>query len=914
MTFTTDDAARLAASLLGVAGTATALAGERDRSFRIDAADGARYVLKVHAADTDLDGLAFEDAAIAAVGTPALVRSTTTADGRAARLLTWVDGTLWADAGPWEPALLRELGRHVARVDRALAAVEHPAMRRPHRWNMVTAPELDPTVRVQLDALPWQPIHNDANEHNVLVTDDRRIAGLIDFGDTVHAPRICGLAVACAYAMLGQRDPVRAILPLLAGYHAECPLDPAELAVLDALIRTRLAMSVANAAAQLVEHPDNPYLAISQAPVAALRAILEGESPELAHLRFRDACGYRAVPTERAVVSYLSSAPAAVVPVIRLEGGRPGGYREPRTWYGGDAFATTDPAERRTIHVGIDVWHPAGEPVRAPLVGVVEGAEHRPDHLDFGGIVILRHRTADGDPFWTLYGHLARGSVEGVEPGRVVQAGEVLGVLGDESENGGWEPHLHFQLNTTLLGMGTGMHGVAAPSELDVWESISPDPNLILRAAEARPAVRDRTPAEILRRRRANFSAALSISYREPLAIVGGEGAYLVDEEGGRWLDLVNNVCHVGHANPRVVAALADQAAVLNTNTRYLHPTLVEYGRRLLATFPDPLSVLLLTNSGSAANDLALRLARAHTGRHDVLCLDWAYHGNLTSTIDISPYKFNRPGGRGCPPTTRICEVPDPYRGRFGPDGPAYAEDVRTACAERDAAAFIAESLPGCAGQLELAPGYLEAAFAHARAAGVVCIADEVQVGFGRVGTHFWGFETQGVVPDIVTMGKPIGNGHPIGAVVCSPRIARSFETGMEYFNTFGGNPVSAAVGLAVLDELRDGRLQARAEDLGERFIAGLRAVQARHELVGDVRGRGLYLGVELVLDRATKEPATAAAAAVKEVCKAHGVLLSTDGPDDNVLKIKPPLVLNEADVDRAVDAIDAGLTAAAGR
>ena len=257
--------------------------------------------------------------------------------------------------------------------------------------------------------------------------------------------------------------------------------------------------------------------------------------------------------------------------------------------------------------------------------------------------------------------------------------------------------------------------------------------------------------------------------------------------------------------------------------------------------------------------------------------------------------------------------MPDPYRGRFGADGAAYAEDVRRACVEREAAAFIAESLPGCAGQLELAPGYLAAAFAHARAAGVVCIADEVQVGFGRVGTHFWGFETQGVVPDIVTLGKPIGNGHPIGAVVCSPQGARSFVTGMEYFNTFGGNPVSAAVGLAVLDEIRDRRLQARAAVLGERFIAGLRALQERHALIGDVRGRGLYLGVELVGDRTTRTPATAAAAAVKEACKTRGVLLSTDGPHDNVLKIKPPLVLDEADVDRAVDAIDEALSVAAG-
>ena len=551
------------------------------------------------------------------------------------------------------------------------------------------------------------------------------------------------------------------------------------------------------------------------------------------------------MPSERTVVAHVTLAPTP--DVIRLENGRPGGYLESRGWYGGEAFETDDPGERRTVHMAVDVWQPAGEPVRAALDGVVEGSEVRPEHFDFGGTVILRHFTEDGTPFFTLYGHLSH---DLPEPGTAVTAGDQIGVLGTQAENGGWEPHLHFQLLTSLVGMGTGVHGVAAPSELDLWESICPDPNLLLRAP-TRAADRLRTRDDIRRRRRTNLSRALSISYREPLEIVRGERAYLYDNDGNAWLDLVNNVCHVGHAHPRVTAAMADQAFVLNTNTRYLHPTLVTYARRLAATLPDPLSVVFLTNSGSEANDLALRLARAHTGRRDVLALEWAYHGNLSSLIDISQYKFDRPGGTGRPEHVRLCKVADPYRGTFGDDGPAYADDVLSACAEHDAAAFIIESLPGCAGQIELATGYLQAAFNHARNAGVVCIADEVQVGFGRVGSHFWGFETQGVVPDIVTMGKPIGNGHPLGAVVTTPQIAHSFANGMEYFNTFGGNPVSAAVGLAVLDVIRDERLQARAHVLGARFKAGLRGLMDERPLIGDVRGRGLYLGVELVRDRA---------------------------------------------------------------
>jgi 4-aminobutyrate aminotransferase-like enzyme/Ser/Thr protein kinase RdoA (MazF antagonist) len=908
----TAEAERIARDLFGVAGTATPLAGERDLNFRLDTT-ATRYVLKLHAAGTERGELDFQDAAIAHAGTPLIAGRTTKTGDQFARLLSWVDGTPWAEAGPWEPELLRQLGRTVARVDQALAHVDHPAKRRPHRWNMLEAPQLTAStpsglvadalrhfhkLRPQLDALPWQVIHNDANDHNVIVSADRRTISLIDFGDIVYAPRVCGLAVACAYAMLGQPSPVRAIVPLIAGYHEESPLLPEELTPLYDLIRTRLAMSVLHAIDQQEDDPENEYLAISQEPIRTLVEQLEPESSDMAHFRFRDACGYRPVPIEHAVVTHVALAPTT--DVIRLEGGRPGGYLESRGWYGGEAFATDDPNERRTVHLAVDIWQPAGEPVHAALDGVVEGSEVRPDQYDFGGVVILRHFTEDSTPFFTLYGHL---SGDLPPAGRPVLAGDRIGVLGTAEENGGWQPHLHFQLLTSLVGMGTAVHGVAAPSELDLWESICPDPNLLLRST-ARAAGRVRDREDLRRRRRTNLSQALSISYREPLEIVRGERAYLYDADGNAWLDLVNNVCHIGHAHPRVTEALAQQAAVLNTNTRYLHPALVTYARRLAATLPDPLSVVFLTNSGSEANDLALRLARAHTGRRDVLALEWAYHGNLGSLIDISQYKFDRPGGTGRPAHVRLCKVADPYRGTFGDDGPAYADDVLSACAERDAAAFIVESLPGCAGQIELATGYLAAAFHHARKAGVVCIADEVQVGFGRVGSHFWGFETQGVVPDIVTMGKPIGNGHPLGAVVTTPQIARSFANGMEYFNTFGGNPVSAAVGLAVLDVIRDERLQARAHVLGGRFANGLRELMVDRPLIGDVRGRGLYLGVELVRDPDTREPATVETAAVKEGVKAQGILLSTDGPFDNVLKIKPPLVISAADVDRAVVAI----------
>jgi len=421
-------------------------------------------------------------------------------------------------------------------------------------------------------------------------------------------------------------------------------------------------------------------------------------------------------------------------------------------------------------------------------------------------------------------------------------------------------------------------------------------------------------PEEILVLRRRHLGGTLSVSYRRPLKIVRGEGQFLFDEDGRPYLDCVNNVCHVGHCHPCVVEAAQRQMAALNTNTRYLHDHIVEYARRLSGTMPDPLEVCFFVCSGSEANELALRMVRTATGRKDVVVLDGAYHGNTGGMIDISPYKFDGPGGAGRPDHVHVAPVPDTFRGPYRGDDPEaalkYAAGVGEAVRGADAAgrpvgAFFAESLPGCAGQIVLPDGYLGAAYEHVREAGALCVADEVQVGFGRVGTDWWAYETQAVVPDIVTLGKPIGNGHPLGAVVTTREIAEAFDNGMEYFNTFGGNPVSCAAGLAVLDVIEEEGLRAHALEVGTRLRDDLAALVARHELVGDVRGLGLFIGVELVRDRDSLEPATREAAAVIEEMKQRGILLSTDGPFGNVIKIKPPLVFSRDDAGRVVEELD---------
>jgi 4-aminobutyrate aminotransferase-like enzyme len=392
----------------------------------------------------------------------------------------------------------------------------------------------------------------------------------------------------------------------------------------------------------------------------------------------------------------------------------------------------------------------------------------------------------------------------------------------------------------------------------------------------------------------------------------------MFDDNGLTYLDCVNNVCHVGHCHPNVVRAGQSQMAVLNTNTRYLHDNVVNYAQRLISKMPEQLSVCFLVNSGSEANELALRLAKTYTGQKNCIVIDHAYHGNTLSVVELSPYKYDGPGGKGPAPHVQKVVMPDVYRGPFKADDPKaaqkYAQYVLDAIKQIQQqndglAAFFCETIPGVAGQIVFPQGYLKMAFRYVRAAGGVCVADEVQVGFGRVGTHFWGFQTQDVVPDIVTLGKPIGNGHPLGAVITTPEIANAFDNGMEYFNTFGGNPVSCAIGLAVLDVIDDEKLQENALDVGNYFIAELKKLKLKHDLIGDVRGLGLFIGIELVLNHKTLEPAMDEAKVIVERMKDRGVLLSIDGPLHNVLKIKPPMVFSKENADLVVGGLDSVLS-----
>ncbi len=814
-------------------------------------------------------------------------------------------------------------------------------------------------VLPQLPRLRQSVIYHDANDYNVLVSPDLArptVCGIIDLGDAVHTCTVADLAVAIAYAAMHKPDPLDAAVAVVGGFHRRYPLTEQEVALLYDLVAARLLISVTAATLNRLHHPDNEYLLISEKPAWDLLDRWFATAPAFAHFRFRAACGWEPCPQRPAFDRWFTHHAADLHPVVTLPADEVrtidlgigsldlghngqfadvrnfsrtidrmiedqdgsfgvGGYGEYRPCYEADRFQvrTNHGPAWRTLHLGVDVWAPPGTPVRAPLDGQVHSVQLNAGDGNYGPTLLLAHPVSEELTFFTLYGHLDPDVLDRRPPGTPVRRGETLATIGRPPSNGNWPPHLHFQVVLDLLGHRGDFPGLAIPKERDTWCSLCPgiDPLQPARPLPPGPPAAAAT-GQLLLRRRQHLGPSLSLSYRSPLHILRGYRQFLYGADGRRYLDTVNNVPHVGHQHPRVVRAAQRQLAVLNTNTRYLHPTILQYAEDLLATLPPALSTVYFVNSGSEANELALRMARTLTGRQDFLAMEMGYHGNTGACVDISSYKFDRKGGLGKPPHTHLLPMPDLFRGPFR--DPATAGGLYAAAADplidalqaegRQPAAFIAESVLSCGGQIPLPTGFLAEVYQRVRAAGGLCIADEVQTGLGRVGSHWWGFETQGVVPDIVTMGKPLGNGHPLAALATTPDIARAFANGMEYFNTFGGNPVSCTIGREVLRVVHEEGLREQADRTGRLLTGFLLELHRDFPLIGDVRGPGLFLGFELVLDPTDRTPATRQAAWLANRMRDLGILMSTDGPDENVLKIKPPLCFGPGDAERLAETL----------
>jgi Ser/Thr protein kinase RdoA (MazF antagonist) len=764
------DAVALARSLYDLPATARELPSERDQNFRLDSARGA-FVLKVSGAAETTEALDLQNRALAwlAARAPelALPRLVPTAagapvaeaGGRFVRLLTYLPGTILADAKPRTPALAAAAGQFLGRLDAALEGFAHPAavgrdlVWNPERAFAVIARHKDAIQGADRRGLVGSlaerhlgilaalaprlrrgVIHNDANDYNVLVGDPapagRQIAGLVDFGDMLETWTVCEPAVAIAYAIFGHADPLAVACALTAGYDEVRALSDIELEALWSLVAIRLCTSVCLSAHRRTAEPDNEYLMVSEAPAWEALERIASVHPRLAHYRLRAACGQTPCPQTPAIEAWLRTHRSEIGPVVAgglpnavvfdLSAGSPafaspeettdtaamtaklfgamrrkaadlgvGRYDEARLLYTSAAFAGSggEHPERRTVHIAIDLFMEPGSPVTAPIAGRVHSLRDNAARLDYGPTVILEHTAHDAPPFYTLYGHLTRGSTARLVAGASIARGDRVGTIGPPPENGDWPPHVHFQVIADMLDMRGDFPGVAAASERETWLSLCPDANLVLRGPERFRAEREEPgPLAALRQRR--LGPSLSLSYRAPLSIVRGFGAFLYDHTARPYLDMVNNVAHVGHCHPRVVRAGARQMGVLNTNTRYLHPSILRYADRLAATLPEPLAVCFFVCSGSEANELALRMARAATGGSDVLVVEGAYHGNTQTLVDVSPYKHDGPGGRGAPSWVHAVPMPDDYRGLYRRDDPDRG--ARFAGHVRDAAGRIA--------------------------------------------------------------------------------------------------------------------------------------------------------------------------------------------------------------------------------
>ncbi len=765
--FTRDQAEQMAMEYFGIRARAGNLVSERDQNFRLQSEDGEKYVLKIANPAESAQVLEFQSAALEYAGLcnpnlalPRLVRS---AGGEIIhahahanttyllRVVTWLDGVPLSDRGHGKtsPALRRAMGQFLAHLNKAMQGYFHPAAQHDLLWDVkrtldarthlhhIKEPRhrtlvenaldyFERYVQPRLPGLRAQVIHNDMNPANVIVSKDDpdSLAGMIDFGDMVHAPLVTDLAVAATYQVFGTRDIVAAVCDMLSAYQAVNPLQEDEIELIPGLIAGRMAMSATIAQWRASEHPEN---------------------------------------TDYILADF------------------------PSTWQAMEALAATDydqmvQALRRA----------AGYPGRSAISADKESPEH-------------------------------------------------------------------------------------------------------YRA--------------LLERRRMALGPAMRLFYDKPVHVVRGDGAWLFDSQGNRYLDSYNNVAHVGHAHPEVAAAIASQSRTLNTNTRYLHENIVELSERLAATLPGDLSVCMFVCTGSEANDLALQIARANSGNRGCIVSAHAYHGNTTAVFQMSP--------EDCPPDMRESWLetvpgPDIYGGLYrGEDAVArYASHLDQAIAKlaergEGTASVIFDNIFSSEGVFPPPPGYLQAAYAKVRAAGGLCIADEVQSGFGRTGDHMWGFSHDGVLPDIVTLGKPMGNGHPIAAVITTPAIAEEFARKRHYFNTFGGNPVSCAAGLAVLRVLEREQLQEHARVTGEYLRKGLRELMDHHELIGDVRGAGLFNAVELVTDRKLRTPAVDQTARVINRLKELGIFVGLTGTRNNAMKLRPPMVFAQSQADLLIENLD---------
>lgn len=800
-------------------------------------------------------------------------------------------------------------------------------------------------VKNNLKNLRFSLTHGDANNYN-LVVNKNKIVGLLDFGDMIFAPTINDLSVSLAYALMKKENIYLSLKNIVLSYHYIFPISFDEFYSLMTLVKCRLTITVIMSAKQRKKFPNNKYLRISEKDAWRLLDKLDKINPYIFIFFLRDLCGLKIINHYSKIIAFLKSTkfddiletninnmnktiidlssdsiflknniqnPKQISKKINsylIENNSKigiGNYGEKRNVYKGNNYLSLlNPKIRRNIHLGIDIFTDPGTSIKAPFNAKIIILKNNASKFDYGPTIVLEHLINKKIKFYTLYGHLSKKSLKSLKIGQRIKKGQIFADIGNYIINGSWSPHLHFQIILHMMKEKDNFFGVAENFLFSFWKKISPNPNLIIDIPKSFFEKNKKTQ-DILSKRKLLISKSLSTSYDRPIQFLEGKGQYLYDEKGKKYLDCVNNISHVGHCHPEVHEALIKQNTKLNTNTRYLYNIMNDYSEKILNKFPNKLDTIFFVCTGSEANDLAYRIAQTYTKTNDVLVMDNAYHGHTNTLIDLSPYKFNGKGGLGQKDYVHIAKMPDGIRGDWKYTNKdwvkKYIEQVKNLIDKlyfnkKNLSCFFVESILGCGGQIILPPLYLKDVFKYIRKKNALCIIDEVQTGFGRVGNNFWAFEEHDIIPDIVTLGKPMGNGHPIAAVITTKEIAKKFNNGMEYFNSFGGNPVSCAVGNAVLEVIEKEQLQNHAKETGNYFLNSLKALQKKYYyIISEVRGRGLFLGIDIINEK-TNLPDSFLASKIINYMRDNGILVSTDGPYKNVIKIKPPMPFNKNNVD----------------
>ncbi|MBD1555101.1 aminotransferase [Pseudomonas typographi] len=930
----------------GLTGALHELGSQQDQNWRLDAPEG-RFVVKCCRGEYAAAELQAQHAALAHLanlGLPvANVLQSVTGEGLLKveqrgerfwlRVLRYLEGEPLAGRPHVGPALVARLGALAGQVSQALATFDHPGLDRELQWDPrhlpAVAEHLLPALagqprQAQVAAcveqawaalaplagqLPQQAVHLDLTDDNTVWQRDAQrhwqASGIIDFGDLVRTWRVAELAVSCSALLQHGQGDAFVMLPAVRAFHAAAPLSPAEARALWPMVAGRAAVLVLSSARQLQLDPGNRYIQENVAHEWAIFEAVQAVPMALMEAAVLQACG---LPTEPLALGpclplFPDIAPATVrcvdlgVLSRHFEAGNwevPGAETLILAEQAGNGVACTRYGEYRLAHTLIDspqqppthalhveLLLPPGTQVQAPFAGTWVADPQ-------GGLQLVAAHACLR--VW--------GVASDLPAGHAVSAGQRLGSAAGP---------VRVQLAKA---------GVESPplfttaARAQAWQALCPSPAALLGWACDAPA--DDRAQQWLARREASFARSQKHYYETPPRIERGWRNHLIDMQGRSYLDMLNNVAVLGHGHPRMAQVAARQWSLLNTNSRFHYAAVAQFSERLLERAPAGMDRVFLVNSGTEANDLAIRLARAFSGGTDMLCVLEAYHGWSVATDAISTSIADNPQALQTRPAwVHPVMAPNTYRGAHrGPgSAAAYLADVDAKLARlgeqaRQLAGFICEPVYGNAGGIALPTGYLQGVYARVRERGGVCIADEVQVGYGRLGEYFWGFEEQGVVPDIITMAKGMGNGHPLGAVITRRDIAQALEAQGYFFSSAGGSPVSCQVGMAVLDVMEHEKLWENARETGAYFKARLQALVARFALAGAAHGSGFYLGLELVRDRATLEPATEETALLCERLRELGIFMQPTGDHLNILKIKPPMNTTRQSVDFFVDCV----------